>query len=41
MLCWESGFAGWESQLLRTGERGGSAAQDVAKIAPRLRARAI
>ena len=34
-------FAAWESQLLRTGERGGSAAEDVAKFAPRLRARAI
>ena len=35
------GFAGWESQLLRTGGRGGSAAEDVAKFAPRLRARPI
>ena len=35
------GFAGWESQLLRTGGRGGSVAEDVAKFAPRLRARAI
>ena len=34
-------FAGWESQVLRTGGRGGSAAQDVEKFAPRLRARAI
>ena len=35
------GFAGWESQLLRTGGREGSAAQDVTKFAPRLRARSI
>ena len=35
------GFAGWESQLLRTGGCGGSAAQDVAKFAPRLRATTI
>ena len=35
------GFAGWESQLLRTGGCGGSVAQDVTKFAPRLRARAI
>ena len=35
------GFAGWESQLLRTGGRGGSVAQDAAKFAPRLRARTI
>ena len=35
------GFAGWESQLLRTGGCGGSVAQDAAKFAPRLRARTI
>ena len=35
------GFAGWESQLPRTDGCGGSVAQDVAKFAPRLRARAI
>ena len=35
------GFAGWESQLLRTGGRRGSAAEDAAKFAPRLRARTI
>ena len=35
------GFAGWESQLLRTRGCGGSAAEDAAKFAPRLRARAI
>ena len=35
------GFAGRESQLLRTGGCGGSAAQGGAKFAPRLRARAI
>ena len=35
------GFAGWESQLLRTGGRGGSAAEDAAKFAPRLRTRAV
>ena len=34
-------FAGWESQLLRTGGRAGSAAEDAAKFAPRLRARAM
>ena len=38
MLC---GFAGWESQLLRTGGCGGFAVEDMAKFAPRLRARAI
>ena len=38
---WFCGFAGWESQLLRTGGCEGSAAEDVAKFAPRLRARAI
>ena len=35
------GFAGWESQLLRTGGCGGPAAEDAAKFAPRLRARAV
>ena len=34
-------LAGWESQLLRTGGCGGSAAEDAAKFAPRLRARTI
>ena len=34
-------FASWESQLLRTGGRGGSDAQNATKFAPRLRARAI
>ena len=43
MLCFSKGcgFAAWESQLLRRGGRGGFAAEDVAKFAPRLRARAL
>ena len=34
-------FAGSKSQVLRTGGRGGSVAQEVTKFAPRLRARTI
>ena len=34
-------FAASESQVLKTGGCGGSAAQDVAKFAPRLRVRTI
>ena len=35
------GLAAWESQVLRAGGCGGPAAEDLAKLAPRLRARAI
>ena len=40
-VFYHCGFAGSKSQVLRTGGRGGSVAQEVTKFAPRLRASTI